>query len=145
MWHACIFILNHKEIRSNKTKEFIFNFISLGWLCIFMFLHKEIERLKIDTYSRLPLFWLALVIDHHLRHHCHYHHLLHFYYHWNRQCHLASQVKIESRCSKSDISQHLLDYWELGLCSISKTRCCNEFEYERWPFGLTSRLHSNSS
>jgi hypothetical protein len=36
--------------------------------------------------------------------------LLHFHYHRNRQCHMAIQVKMESKCSKSEILQHLLDY-----------------------------------
>jgi hypothetical protein len=45
----------------------MFGCIALTWLCIFMLLHKEIERLKINTYGRLPHFLLALVID--LHHH----------------------------------------------------------------------------
>ena len=51
--------------------------IALGWLCIFMLFHKEIEMLEISTYSWLPHFLLTMVIDRHR----HYHHLLHFHYH----------------------------------------------------------------
>ena len=39
-----------------------FGCIALGWLCIVMLLHKEIERLKINTYSLLPHSQLARVI-----------------------------------------------------------------------------------
>ena len=67
-----------------------------------MLLHEEIEKLKINMYSQLPYFQLALVID--LL--C----LLHFNYHRNRQCHPAIQDEMESRCSKSEIQRHLLDY-----------------------------------
>jgi hypothetical protein len=66
--------MNLREIHSNETKQFIFNCIVLGWLCIFMLLHMQ-KNLKINTYSRLPHFQLALVIDHHLHHRCHYHHI----------------------------------------------------------------------
>ena len=37
--------------------------IALNRLCIFMFLHKEIERLKINMYSRLRHFRLASASD----------------------------------------------------------------------------------
>ena len=62
-----IFILNQREIHSSKSKQYVIDCISLGWLCIFMLLHKQIERLKINMYIWLPHFQLALVIDHHHR------------------------------------------------------------------------------
>jgi hypothetical protein len=62
-----------------------------------MLLHKEIESLKITTYSRFPHFQLTLVIDHRRHHH-------------NRQCDVAIHDEMGSRCSKSKILRHMLDY-----------------------------------
>ena len=95
---TCIFLLNQREIHSKTKHYIIIGYIALRWLCIFMLLHKEIERLKIKTYDWFPYFRMALVIDHHLHHH---HLLLQIHYHHNRQCHLAMHDEMESRCSKS--------------------------------------------
>ena len=45
-----------KIIHSNKTKQYITGCIALSWLCTFMFLHKEFERLKISMHSWFPHF-----------------------------------------------------------------------------------------
>ncbi len=90
-----------------------FGCIALGWLYIFMLWHKEIERLKINTYNQLPHFQLALVlvIDHHFHHHRHYHYYpFHFHYHRNRQCHLATQEQDGIKVFKLEIPRYVLDY-----------------------------------
>ncbi len=52
--------------QSNPYKRnqriYMFACIAHGWLSVVMLLHKEIERLKINTYSFFPHFPLALVI-----------------------------------------------------------------------------------
>ena len=48
---------------SNKIKQYIFGCIALDWLCIVKLLRKEIERLKISTYTLLPHFQLSLVMS----------------------------------------------------------------------------------
>ena len=87
----------HSKPERNPFKQnqtmYIFGCIALDWLCIFMLLHKEIERLKIKMYSRLPHFRLALVIDLLLLHR--HHHRLLLNYHENRQCHVAIQDRIK--------------------------------------------------
>jgi hypothetical protein len=130
---TCIFILYQRETHSNKTKQYIFGCIAFGWLCIFMLLHKGIKRLKINTYSWLPHFRLALVIDHHLHYHYHHHHhyrLLNFHCHWNYQCYMAIQDEMESRCSKSKIMRQVL--YLLGimlLFSFKKHHYFNKYGF----------------
>ena len=123
-----MFYLNQREIHSSKTKQYINVYIALGWLCIFMLLHKEIERLEFSKYSQLPHFQLALVIDNPLLlyHHRHYqHHLLHFIFItgivnviWQ------FQDEMDSRCSKSRVRD---------ICCIIRNhaqdhRCFDEYD-----------------
>ena len=129
-------ILSQREIHSNEIKQYIFGCIALGWLYNFMLLHKEIERLKINTYSWLPHFWLlALMIDYLL------HHLLHSHSHQNHQWRLAIQDE-----NQGVPNWRLCDIWWIirirAHVQFQRHWCFNESGFESWPFGCNDIIHS---